>query len=230
MSMRGAFGLIAGACLVWCAAATADPVPPKNTAAPVISGKAINGQTLTVSNGSWTGGGSLTYTYMWDRCNADCVPIAGATSSSYKLTAADVNATIQALVIATDPAGNAAGAASDLVGPVGPSASQIVAALSGVLLPHTTISALLQHGGYAFRFKAPGPGTLTVTWTSGQQTVAAGHVNFTGTGRKTLTVRLTAAGQRVLAAAKTVTLTARAKFTPSFSPGAGSRKAFTLAR
>jgi hypothetical protein len=223
-------GLIVVACLVCCSAASADPVPPSNTAAPKLSGRAVNGQTLTVSNGSWTGVEPITYTYKWLRCNNNCVTIAGATAGSYTLTASDVNATIQAIVVAKDSNGNVKGAASNLVGPVGPSAAQIVASLSGVLSPHTSISAVLRRGGYSFTFKAPAPGTLAITWSSGRTTVASGHVNFTGTGRKAFTVRLTPAGRRALGAANAVTLTALAKFTPSFSHGAGSRKAFTLKR
>jgi hypothetical protein len=229
--VRGGFWTIAVACLVWCAAATADPVAPKNTAAPVVSGVTVNGHRLSVSNGTWSSPNPpLTYSYQWDRCNPGCVPIKGATASSYTLTASDVNATIQAIVIATDSPGNATGASSNLVGPVGPSAAQIVASLSSLLSPHTTISALLRRGGYPVTFKAPAPGTLTVTWTSGKTTVAAGHVNFTGTGRKTFTVRLTTSGRRVLATASKLTLTARANFTPSFSAGAASRKTFRLGR
>ena len=225
--MKRGFGLILVACLTWCAGATADPVAPANTSAPTISGKAINGRTLTVSNGTWTGTDPITYTYEWLRCDMNCAPIAGATASSYTLTAADVNATVQALVIAMNDGGST-GAASNLVGPVGPSVSQIVAALTGVLSPRTTISALLRRGGYAFSFKAPAPGALSVTWTAGKQTIAAGHVNFTGTGRKTFTVRLTASGRGALAGAKAVRLTAQAKFDSSYGPAAGSRRTFTL--
>ena len=43
---------------------------PKNTSAPTISGTPKVGQTLTADNGSWSGN-PTTYTYAWQRCDAD---------------------------------------------------------------------------------------------------------------------------------------------------------------
>jgi hypothetical protein len=83
--------------------------PPANTAAPTISGTARQGQTLTASNGSWSGTTPLTYSYQWRRCDTagnTCGNISGATNQSYLLAAADVGTTIRVVVTATNTAGN----------------------------------------------------------------------------------------------------------------------------
>ncbi len=80
---------------------------PANTAAPVISGTPEDGQTLSTTNGSWSGTAPLSYGYQWRRCDAagaNCVDISGATGSSYSLVAADVGATIRVVVTAATTA------------------------------------------------------------------------------------------------------------------------------
>lgn len=64
-----------------------DTVPAVNTVAPAITGTATVGSTLTASTGTWTGD-SVTFTYQWYRGDE---PINGATSSTYVLTADDLN-------------------------------------------------------------------------------------------------------------------------------------------
>src|ERR671936_843835 len=54
---------------------------------PSISGSPQQGQTVTCSEGTWLNS-PTSYTYSWRR---DASGISGATSSSYKLTSADVN-------------------------------------------------------------------------------------------------------------------------------------------
>ena len=67
-----------------------------NIEAPVISGQALVGRTLHVSDGTWSIE-DPTFTYAWLR---DGAVIEGATSSSYRVTTADVGATITAVVTA----------------------------------------------------------------------------------------------------------------------------------
>ncbi len=81
------------------------PPPPANTVLPVISGSAQQGQTLTVSNGSWTNSPS-SYSYQWQRCTSSCSPISGATSSSYTAQAADLGDTLKATVTASNNGGS----------------------------------------------------------------------------------------------------------------------------
>ena len=90
---------------------TVVPTPPVNTAWPMLSGIARAGQTLTTTNGTWTGAAPITYSYAWRRCDTNgnnCVTIANASLQSYVLTAAEVGSKVYSLVTAT----NAGGAAS----------------------------------------------------------------------------------------------------------------------
>jgi hypothetical protein len=83
--------------------------PPTNTARPTLSGSARAGQTLTTTNGAWSGSAPLTFAYQWRRCDTNgnnCVTIAGATSQSYTLTGADIGSKVYALVTATNGAGS----------------------------------------------------------------------------------------------------------------------------
>jgi hypothetical protein len=55
----------------------------------------MEGEMLTVSPGSWTGPGPISFGYQWTRCSAkgdfaSCVPIVVTSNPSYRLTAADV--------------------------------------------------------------------------------------------------------------------------------------------
>lgn len=74
-----------------------------NTVAPAITGTAQVGETLTVSNGTWTGTPAPSgYAYQW---LADDEDIEGATASTYELTEAEVEAVITAEVRAAQPNG-----------------------------------------------------------------------------------------------------------------------------
>jgi hypothetical protein len=85
-------------------------VPPSHTGgAPTTSGPTRAGDTLTASDGTWSGTGPFDMTYQWQRCDAsgaNCVDITGANDSTYELTADDIGHTIVVTVIATNPAGS----------------------------------------------------------------------------------------------------------------------------
>ncbi|HKP19222.1 MAG TPA: IPT/TIG domain-containing protein, partial [Gaiellaceae bacterium] len=84
--------------------------PPVNTALPVISGPVHESQSLSTTDGTWTGN-PTSFTYRWKRCDsggAGCVAIAGATAASYLLTATDVGRTMRAEVTATNAGGSVA--------------------------------------------------------------------------------------------------------------------------
>ena len=86
------------------------PSPPANTALPVVSGSAQQGQRLTASNGSWTNSPTA-FAYQWQDCDssgANCSSIAGATTSSYMLASGDVGHTIRVVVIASNAGGQGA--------------------------------------------------------------------------------------------------------------------------
>lgn len=88
---------------------------PTNSGEPQLSGTATAGQTLTTSNGTWTGS-PTSYAYQWLRCDtagANCADIAGATKTTYAVTSDDVGKRLRARVIAT----NADGSANALTNP-----------------------------------------------------------------------------------------------------------------
>lgn len=77
------------------------PVKPVNTAAPTLTGAATVGQTLTCSEGSWSGS-PTSLAYSWLRGG---VPIAGQTGSTYVVQEADRGQTIACQVTASNTAG-----------------------------------------------------------------------------------------------------------------------------
>lgn len=90
---------------------TTATAPPNQTSPPTISGTPAEGQTLTTSNGGWSGS-SVTYAYKWERCDmtgGSCAAISGATGSSYSLSSADVGNTLRSVVTATNSGGSRTG-------------------------------------------------------------------------------------------------------------------------
>jgi hypothetical protein len=88
-----------------------DRRPPVIDTPPSISGTLAEGSTLTVSNGTWTGPGTPTFTRRWQRCTtadpdscADITP--AATGTTYKLVPADIAFRIRAVVTATTSDGS----------------------------------------------------------------------------------------------------------------------------
>jgi hypothetical protein len=88
---------------------------------PLLEGGTLQGQTLTVAAGQWSGEGSISYAFQWERCDeaGACTAVEGATASSYTLTEVDVGSTMRALVTATDARGSsiAVSAASATIDP-----------------------------------------------------------------------------------------------------------------
>jgi subtilisin family serine protease len=92
--------------------ASSPPAPPANTALPVVSGTAQEGQTLSASTGSWTNS-PTGYAYQWLRCvSGSCSSVAGATGSSYHVVSADVGDTLEVAVTATNGGGSAVATSS----------------------------------------------------------------------------------------------------------------------
>jgi hypothetical protein len=107
----------------------APPTAPTLTAPPVITGTTVQGDTLSTTNGTWTG--SPTFTYQWEDCTTapaatvrfahvvpDCTAISGATNPTYALAASDVGKYITVIVTATTSPTTSADGVAKGVGPV----------------------------------------------------------------------------------------------------------------
>jgi hypothetical protein len=95
-------------------AVTAPATPPANTAQPAVTGTTTQGQSLSTSNGSWSGN-PTSFSYQWQDCNASgagCANIAGATTSSYTLQASDVGDAVRSVVTGSNSAGSASTASA----------------------------------------------------------------------------------------------------------------------
>ena len=91
------FGVAVVALLVSPVGSARTHVVPSNTVEPAITGTAAVGQTLTTSDGTWSGS-PTSFTYQWVRCpvsggqpdGSDCAVIGGATTNNYAPATGDV--------------------------------------------------------------------------------------------------------------------------------------------
>ncbi len=111
-------GELDAAAAVALAGGDAPYAAPGNRERPQLSGNAAVGVTLTASPGSWSRQPTA-YAYQWQRCLLGaCLPILGATSTSYTPAATDYGATFDVVVTATNATGSTQ-AASALTAAVG---------------------------------------------------------------------------------------------------------------
>ncbi|HXN36769.1 MAG TPA: carboxypeptidase regulatory-like domain-containing protein [Solirubrobacteraceae bacterium] len=93
------------------------PEAPNNTSSPTASGTAAVGQTLSCSNGSWSGISPISYAYKWLR---DGSTIEGATGSSYVVQSADQGHGVACEVTATNSKGHSSAKSNTLSVPLPP--------------------------------------------------------------------------------------------------------------
>jgi thermitase len=99
------------------ATAVVAPAPtpvPTNTTRPAITGTAQQGRTLSVQPGAWANS-PTSFAYQWMQCDstgAGCLPIAGATGTSYVPEAGDVGHTITVQETASNAGGSGEPASS----------------------------------------------------------------------------------------------------------------------
>jgi hypothetical protein len=233
---------------------------PSNTLLPVVSGSTTVGQTLTTSDGAWSGNPPPNYNYVWQRCvsSSTCSNIPGATSATYTLTSADIGALIRSVVTATNNQGTDHAAAAE-VGPVtgvagpggGPApggappatAAQIQAQLLSQIVPRgraSHIGQLRKHGSYTYsRFGVSTAGKLTIRWyylrkgvpPAKAVVVATVTVSYKAAGAQTFKIKLTRAGKVQLAShPRRLSMTAKAWFTPTGPAAILVHKSFTVTR
>jgi len=98
---------------------------PTGTLRPAILGDAFVGQSLTATNGRWTGS-PTSFGYQWLQCDSagnGCFPVAGATGKTYGVRFADVYSTLRVAVTAKNASGSSTPVRSDstdLVEPIQP--------------------------------------------------------------------------------------------------------------
>jgi hypothetical protein len=157
-------------------------VAPVNSVLPAIGGTAQEGQTLTASTGTWSG--SPTYAYQWEECDSsgeNCLPISGATASTYTLPTGYAGRTVVVEVTATNNAGSTS-ATSDQSAVIAAAASTApvntsVPTVSGAAVVGQTLTAT--PGSWT----GTAPITYAYAWSDGttgpSDTLAAGDAGQT---------------------------------------------------
>ncbi len=207
---------------------------PANTKQPDPSGKAEDGQKVTVDPGSWNGQKPIKFSYQWQSCNAAsvCTDIAGATTGSFLVTASQVGSKLRAIVTATNAAGKASASSNLTVAVIakttGSPVNTTLPVISGsTLVGHTVQSStgswtgLTTTFGYQWsRCNTNGTSCANISGATGQSygigTVDAGNalrVNVTATDS-------TGSGSATSAASTvTATFVLRASFTATLRTG-----------
>ncbi len=108
---------------------TANPV---NTVAPVISGSAPSGSTLTSTTGTWTGSATIVFSYQWKRG----VTNVGTNSNTYVTQVADEGSAMTCVVTGTN-AGTPASATSNSISVTTPFAAAEWASAGGGTLSNS---------------------------------------------------------------------------------------------
>src|SRR3954452_6585481 len=122
---------VLAALLIPAAGSARSDAAPQNTGQPVVSGRTVQGQTLTTSNGTWTGTSPITFQYRWLRCDrtgggpegVTCATIPGETRRAHVLNAADVGHRIRSRVIASNADGTSSRNSNATPGVVQPSST-----------------------------------------------------------------------------------------------------------
>lgn len=195
------------------------PVGVSYTSLPVITGRPLIGQTLRVSDGTWTGTPPITFTYQWQRCKGVpnpgggsftlvCTDIPGATQSTYTVSGADAGALLLALVTGRNSVSAFQLHAGGYTLPVPAPPRTIGDALEAVLdlglgeSRTVSVSELLSAGGYRTTFSAVRPGRLAIRWTTLRKhkpvLVGSAHATFLKRGTYPVTIKLTRRGRTLL--------------------------------
>lgn len=221
-------------------ASTGFPGLLANDATPTIAGTADVGARLTAVNGTWSGLGTITYAYQWQRCAPACSAVPGATSVTYPVTTADQGARLEVVVTATNPAA-VVSVASVPTPAVTVSEAVLRTALTGSLAPHGAtrdVALALQTSGYHDPLVTPAAGRLTVAWYRGAHTaatsgagltrIASGVATARSPGAVTVPLTITTAGRRLVRRSRSLTITALATLTPPQSATVAVAQVFTL--
>ena len=151
-------------------------VLPANTTPPSVSGTPRDGETLTASEGTWTGTAPITYAYQWQRCDGsglNCANLAGATGRTYAVQTSDVNNRLRVSVTATNETGSTTASSQPSAVVTPPEGATRLAdgrysiPVSSVRLPSRLIISGVEFVPSVIRSRAPYTGRFRVTDTRG---------------------------------------------------------------
>ena len=174
--------------------------PPASTAAPQLAGAAVLGQTITCSQGSWSGDPPLSFAVQWLRAG-----VAIAAGPTYRVAAADIGRQLSCRVIAS----NIYGQATATSRPVTPVTTKPPSAFSGSTLVSTRLM-LDSHGNVILKVRCPAnadggrcvdavalytlagkvPATVSAAKRRPRQAMLLGRAHFSVRARTTLTTRI----------------------------------------
>lgn len=117
---------------------------PQVSGVPTVAGLAMEDETLRASGATWTGPGTITKQFYWQRCNINgegCVTIEGKVGPTYRIVAADVGSRLRVVETATNEGGTAYSVSTqtNVVVELKPTASRPTIAAARVTLPNRLI-------------------------------------------------------------------------------------------
>ena len=117
---------------------------PQYTGTPTIAGTPMEDEVLRATGATWTGPGTITKTFYWQRCNTageGCFTVPGATGATYRLTSSDVDARIRVVETASNAGGGsqAVSALTAVIDELMPTAARPTIPVTKVLLPHRLV-------------------------------------------------------------------------------------------
>lgn len=155
---------------------------PANTVAPHITtdGTPQTGETVTCSQGTWTGDPTITYAYQWKRdTGSGFANISGAVASSRSLQVADEGAALKCTVTATNSIGSTPQDSDNTISPAAPAAGA----------PVNTSSPVVTGNPEAGQVLSCTQGSWTNSPTSYSYQWKRGGVNISGAAAPTYTVQ-----------------------------------------
>ena len=184
---RSGYGVLDGATN---AIVGGNPTAPANTAVPTISGTVNTGETLTASQGTWSGSPSA-FRYEWMKSSltgGTYAPIADATTNSYVVTDADIGRRISVTVTAASSGGaTAAQSATTIIVPVPVPKNAVIPTVGGNAVVDSLLSAqagVWDYGATSYKYQWKQSATVDGTYvniTGAQAPTFALSINDLGT-------------------------------------------------